>query len=91
MELMRNTNTADDVLPYYFIPFGVDEQFHGRLDILERLQKGLLHENRPLKIKVLWRVGGVGKTKCTLQYVNKVRQDFDAIFWISVDGSIKLT
>jgi anion-transporting ArsA/GET3 family ATPase len=69
----------------------VDEQFHGRLDILEKIQNGLRHENGALKVSVLWGMGGVGKTKIALQYVNKSRQDFDAIFWISADNSIKLT
>ena len=91
MELMKNTKIADDVLPCYFIPFGVDEQFHGRLDTLERIQQGLRHEDGALKVNVLWGMGGVGKTKTALQYVNKFRQNYDAIFWISADNSIKLT
>ena len=91
MELMKSTTITDDVLPCYLIPFGVDEQFHGRLDILDRMQKGLLHEDGALKVNVLWGMGGVGKTKIALHYVNKFRQDFDAIFWISADNSIKLT
>lgn len=91
MELMKSANIADDLLPCYLIPFGVDEQFHGRLDILESLQKGLHHEKGALKVNVLWGMGGVGKTKIALQYVNKYKQDFDAIFWVSADNSIKLT
>ena len=90
MELMKSTKISD-VLPCYLVPFGVDEQFHGRLSILENLQSGLHHEKGALKVNVLWGMGGVGKTKIALQYVNKCRQDFDAIFWISADNSIKLT
>jgi hypothetical protein len=81
MELMKSTKISDDVLPCYLVPFGVDEQFHGRLSILESLQKGLHHEKGALKVNVLWRMGGVGKTKISLQYINKSRQDFDAIFF----------
>jgi hypothetical protein len=53
MELMKNTKIAAEVLPCYLIPFGVDEQFHGRLDILEKTQNGLRHENGALKVKCI--------------------------------------
>lgn len=58
---------------------------------MERVEAKLLHEDGSLKVAVLWGMGGVGKTKIALQYVNKCRKDFDAIFWISADNSIKLT
>jgi NB-ARC domain len=91
MELLKGTNIAENLLPCYLIPFGIDEQFYGRLDILEKVETKLLHEDGGLKVAVLWGMGGVGKTKIALQYVNKCRKDFDAIFWISADNSIKLT
>ena len=34
-------------------------------------------------------MGGIGKTKIALQYVNKYGQDFNAIFWASANNSIK--
>ena len=89
-ELMKNTSIAGDVLPCYLIPFSVDEKFHSRPDVLDKIQKVLVHENGTLKVTVSRGIGGVGKTSSDLQYVNEFRQDFDAIFWISADNPIKL-
>lgn len=91
MELMKTTIIGEDHLPCYLIPFGVDEQFYGRQDILKNVENSLRHENGTLKSAVLWGMGGVGKTKIALHFVNKFRQEFDAIFWVSADNSIKLT
>lgn len=93
MEIMKDSHTNNERLPCHFIPFGIHEQFFGRGDILQRMKDVLdpVEEGSRRKSLVLHGLGGVGKTRIALQYVNQSRDRFDAILWISADNSIKLT
>lgn len=93
MEIMKDSHTNNERLPCHFIPFGIHEQFFGRGDILQRMKDVLdpVEEGSRRKSLVLHGLGGVGKTRIALQYVNQSRDLFDAILWISADNSIKLT
>lgn len=93
MQIMKDNHTNNERLPCHFIPFGIHEQFFGRGDILQRMKDVLdpVEEGSKRKSLVLHGLGGVGKTKIALQYVNQSRDRFDAILWISADNSIKLT
>ncbi|KAI9794605.1 MAG: hypothetical protein M1816_004492 [Peltula sp. TS41687] len=93
MESFKENKTKDEVLPCYYLPFGINERFYGREVVLKRVHELLdPHEGdfsgRSL---TLHGMGGVGKTKIALQYANESRDRFDAIFWISVDTTIKMT
>ncbi len=93
MEILKDNNSNDVRLPCHYVPFGINERFFGREDILQRVKEVLdpVDGNLRSKSLVLHGLGGVGKTKIALQYVNQSRDRFDAIFWISADNSIKLT
>jgi len=93
MDLMKDTKALKEKLPCYYVPFGRDEQFYGREDILARISKALdpSDGNERCRAFALHGMGGVGKTKIALKYVNSSRSKYDAIFWISADNSIKLT
>ncbi len=93
MDLMKDGKVQKEKLPYYYVPFGRDEQLYGREDILARVRKALdpSDVNDRCRAFALHGMGGVGKTKIALQYVNSSRSKFDAIFWIAADNSIKLT
>ena len=93
MAIMKDNHTNNERLPCHYVPFGIDEQFFGRKDILERMKEVLdpVEGDSRRKSLVLHGLGGVGKTKIALQYVNQSRNRFDAILWISADNSIKLT
>lgn len=94
LEIMKDNHTNNEKLPCHYVPFGINEQFFGRDEILQRI-KAVLDppvEGYPRrKSLVLHGLGGVGKTKIALHYVNQSRHRFDAILWISADNSIKLT
>lgn len=94
LEIMKDNHTNDERLPCHYVPFGIDEQFFGRDEILGRIKAVLdppVEGYSRRKSLVLHGLGGVGKTKIALQYVNQSRHRFDAILWISADNSIKLT
>lgn len=93
LEIMKDNHTNNERLPCHYVPFGIDEQFFGRDDILQRMKAVLdpVEGYSRRKSLVLHGLGGVGKTKIALQYVNQSRHRFDAILWISADNSIKLT
>ncbi|KAJ7248842.1 P-loop containing nucleoside triphosphate hydrolase protein [Mycena haematopus] len=69
--------------------------FHGRQDILERLQQyfsGVITEQR---IYVLYGLGGIGKTQIVLKFIQQSRTHFSDIFLIdastpsTIDASLK--
>ena len=93
MDLMKDDKVLKEKLPCFYVPFGRDEQFYGREDILEKVRRALDPRDGDERCRALalHGMGGVGKTKIALQYVNSSRSKFDAIFWISADNSIKLT
>lgn len=93
MDLIKDGQAQKGKLPCFYVPFGRDEQFYGREDILARIRKALDPGNGDERCRAfaLHGMGGVGKTKIALQYVNSSRSKYDAIFWISADNSIKLT
>lgn len=94
LEIMKDDHTSNERLPCHYIPFGTNEQFFGREEILQRIKAILdppVEGNSRHKSLVLHGLGGVGKTKIALQYVNQSRHRFDAILWISADNSTKLT
>lgn len=94
LEIMKDKHTNNERLPCHYVPFGTDEQFFGREELLQRIKAVLdppFEGYSRRKYLVLHGLGGVGKTKIALQYVNQSRHCFDAILWISADNSIKLT
>lgn len=93
MQLMKEVRVQDVILPCYYVPFGADEQFYGREDIIRKLEQALnpVEDDHQIRSFVLHGMGGVGKTKIALNYVQSARANFDAIFWISADNPIKLT
>lgn len=94
LEIMKDNHTNNAKLSCHYIPFGIYEQFFGWDETLQRIKAVLdpsVERNSMHKSLVLHGLGGVGKTKIALQYVNQSRHCFDAILWISADNSIKLT
>jgi hypothetical protein len=93
MDMMKDGRAQKEKLPCYYVPFGRDEQFYGREDILTKIKNALdpVDGDPRSRAFALYGMGGVGKTKIALQYVNSSRSKFDAILWISADNSIKLT
>jgi hypothetical protein len=90
------------VLPCYMFPTLVqNDNFVGRDDILEQLDKILLPSDRALasaeaasaetmKYAALCGIGGLGKTEVALQFVFTRKEKFDAIFWIRAESTEKL-
>lgn len=91
MEMLRTTEAKKANLPCYIIPFGNQEQFFGRDDLIQSIEESISHEEGQLKSVVLHGMGGVGKTQTALRYVNAHRTKYDAILWISADNPIKMT
>ena len=86
-------------LPTYVLkPHQPNPDFHGRKDVLQKLENTLspqsgTHLDRPLfglKTFALCGAGGVGKTQIAVEYAYKSKGDFDAIFFLQADDTTKL-
>jgi hypothetical protein len=93
MRAFKEKEVKKDILPCYYIPFGLNERFIGRETELRKLAEALepKKSNTPNRSFALYGMGGVGKTTIALQYANNARNLYDAIFWISADNMIKMT
>lgn len=78
-----------------------NDNFVGRDDILEQLDKILLPSDRALasveaasvetmKYAAFCGIGGLGKIEIALQFVVTRKENFDAIFWIRAESTEKL-
>lgn len=75
-----------------------NEDFQGRADVLELIDKALLPEKysrlssrqRGLRTFTLCGLGGVGKTQIAVEYIFSRRSQYDAIFWVQADKKEKL-
>lgn len=93
MKAFKENKIKEDILPCYYIPFGLNEWLIGREDELRHVKDALDPQegNRQSRSFALYGMGGVGKTAIALQYANSARTRYDAIFWISADNMIKMT
>ncbi|KAI9811064.1 MAG: hypothetical protein M1827_005646 [Pycnora praestabilis] len=93
MQSLQGSTNKGVALPCYHVPFGINERFYGRQEVLRRIRNSLIPQERnsqPLSF-ALHGMGGVGKTQIALHYANSCRSEYDAILWISADSSIKMS
>lgn len=64
-----------------------NRDFHGREDVLRRLEETLLEDSR---VAVVYGTGGVGKSDVALEFVHRHKEDYDAVFWIPADDVAKM-
>ncbi|EME42543.1 hypothetical protein DOTSEDRAFT_54878 [Dothistroma septosporum NZE10] len=64
-----------------------NSRFIGRHDILAKLEN-ILQEG--CQTALLHGMGGLGKSEVALEIVHRLRDDFDAVFWIQADDLSKL-
>ncbi len=78
----------------HVIPYGRNERFFGRKDILAQMETELLdmpQEARRMRSFALHGMPGVGKTQTALQFVHQHLSAFEAIFWVSASSTEKLS
>ncbi|KAK0667514.1 disease resistance protein RFL1 [Cercophora samala] len=80
---------------YRMIPYLANPCFFGRQMELQQLSDALVPKEsattyRQLRIFSIVGEGGVGKSQLALQFAYTRLSEFDAIFWISADGAVKI-
>ncbi|KAK4613972.1 hypothetical protein CLAFUW4_09100 [Fulvia fulva] len=63
------------------------KDFHGREEVLEKLDTQLLSGPN---MAILYGTGGLGKSEVALEFVHRRRGRFDAIFWLKADNLSKM-
>ena len=92
MQSLKQQKVANDILPCFSVPAGIQDRFFGRDDILKEVRDALnpSKDQSGLQTAALYGMGGSGKTQIALRYAHLSRNCFDAILWISADNSIKM-
>ena len=92
MQSLKLQKLANDILPCFSVPAGIQDRFFGRDDILEEVTNALNPTGNysGLRTAALYGMGGSGKTQIALKYAHLSKGCFDAVLWISADNSIKV-
>ncbi|KAI8632560.1 P-loop containing nucleoside triphosphate hydrolase protein [Xylariaceae sp. FL1651] len=85
-------------LPYFYQKLHLrNEKFCGREDAIKRIDevfqpsgKSPNSEQAAIKVFSICGLGGMGKTQLALEYCFRRQDDFDAVFWLSADESVKM-
>ena len=76
---------------FYFIPRGISKQFFGREEQLTAIHDSFLGgDQTAILLTLLHGLGGVGKSRLALRYIERHRAELDAIIWLSADSVVKL-
>lgn len=77
--------------PCIDVPFGQNEHFYGREDVLKKIHGHLdWRGSEGLRTFTIYGRRGVGKTQVALEYAYRNPSKFDAIFWIQCETSASL-
>ncbi len=92
MKALKESTAQDGSLPCHHLPFGLNEMLINREKELEIIKRTLNTQGEEPRARylALYGMGGVGKSRIALHYATSVRDQFDAIFWISADGVLKM-
>jgi tetratricopeptide (TPR) repeat protein len=85
MRETRNFDTQPTKLDTFIVPYEKNEQFTGRVELLQRLHD-MLHDDVPNQYNhrvALYGMGGVGKTQAAVAYVYAHEDDYQRIYWIT--------
>lgn len=88
----HKSNTMTSRLPFRNFPYSQNNRFKYREELLDRLKTHLQPGTTPstLRTASLHGLGGVGKTQIALEFAYRHADDYDAIFWLKAETSVKL-
>ncbi|XXG94201.1 hypothetical protein Hte_000454 [Hypoxylon texense] len=72
-------------LPCRLIPYSANPNFHGRQEILDKINAHLLISRNVRSSFAISGLGGVGKTQIALKYIYDHLDQYPAIFWMQAD------
>lgn len=73
-------------------PFYSDEQFFGRTEILSRIDAALQPEQASeRRCYTIYGLGGVGKSKISLAYATRYREQYSVVMWIRGETKLSLS
>lgn len=93
METLRDTKIQDEeAASFYLLPSKLRPRFWGREDVLAKIDEALSPSpsSKTLKTFALCGLGGIGKTQIAVEYANRNRDKYRAIFWVEADNVINM-
>lgn len=73
------------------VPHNRNRNFTGRKSQLDKLRKTLISGKPATLIQTLHGLGGVGKTQIAIEYTYRYRDDYDLVWWLNCEETVKLT
>ncbi|KAI7261945.1 hypothetical protein KC335_g10470 [Hortaea werneckii] len=91
MESLGKSQDSTEIETFHYVPYNRCRPFFGREAELasmdEELSSAPKHRSRCV---LLHGLGGMGKSRLALEYIEQHRNDFGAIIWIPADNGVKV-
>jgi hypothetical protein len=77
--------------PYTILPFGLNQNFYGRKDELEKISDHLKPKgDKSYRTYTIYGRRGIGKTEIALQFAHLNPAGYDAVFWVQSETSVAI-
>lgn len=80
----------DSGVRIFEVPYPRNDAFYGREALIHDIHNILSAGGDDPAAVSLVGPAGIGKTQVALQYAHKYRNEYDAVFWVSADSSVRL-
>lgn len=91
MESLGKSPESTEVETFYYVPYNRCKQFFGRKTELTTMREELsMATNQKSRCVLLYGLGGMGKSRLAMEYVERHRDEFGAVIWIPADNEVKI-
>ncbi|KAI6840937.1 hypothetical protein KC340_g1632 [Hortaea werneckii] len=91
MESLGKSPHSTEIDTFHYVPYNRSKQFFGRETELESMHEELSvaakHRSRCV---LLHGLGGIGKSRLAMEYIEQHRNDYGAVIWIPADNGVKV-
>lgn len=91
MESLGKSSDSTEVENFYYIPYNRSKRFFDRAAELTEMHEVLsVASKQKFRCVLLHGLGGMGKSRLAMEYIERHRNKFGAIVWIPADNEVKI-
>lgn len=91
MESLGKSPDSTEVETFYYVPYNRCKQFFGReAELIKMHEELFVATNQRSRCVLLHGLGGMGKSRLAMEYIERYRNEFGAVIWIPADNEVKI-
>lgn len=91
MESLGKSPHSTEIDTFHYVPYNRPKQFFGRETELESMHEELsIAAKHRSRCVLLHGLGGIGKSRLAMEYIEQHRNDYGAVIWIPADNGVKV-